>query len=64
MGEHNTSPVHLLHIFRTPFPKNTYGGLLLSLLDGISLLGKLTVPMQFSVLTKTRNNPQRHIVIQ
>ena len=23
------SPVNLLHIFRTPFPKNTYGGLLL-----------------------------------
>ena len=25
-----SSPVNLLHIFRTPFPKNTYGGLLLS----------------------------------
>ena len=23
------SPVNLMHIFRTPFPKNTYGGLLL-----------------------------------
>ena len=23
------SPVNLLHIFKTPFPKNTYGGLLL-----------------------------------
>ena len=24
------SPVNLLHVFRTPFPKNTYRGLLLS----------------------------------
>ena len=24
------SPVNLLHIFRTPFPKNTSGGLLLA----------------------------------
>ena len=28
---HGCSPVNLLHIFRTPFPKNTSGGLLLSL---------------------------------
>ena len=27
--QHGYSPVHLLHIFRTPFPKNTFGGLLL-----------------------------------
>ena len=27
---HGCSPVNLLHIFRTPCPKNTYGGLLLS----------------------------------
>ena len=26
---HGCSPVNLLHIFRTPFPKNTYGWLLL-----------------------------------
>ena len=26
---HERSPVNLLHIFRTPFPKNTSGGLLL-----------------------------------
>ena len=26
---HGCSPVNLLHIFRTPFPKNTSGGLLL-----------------------------------
>ena len=26
---HECSPVYLLHIFRTPFPKNTSGGLLL-----------------------------------
>ena len=28
--QHGCSPVNLLHIFRTPFPKNTSGGLLLS----------------------------------
>ena len=27
--QHGYSPVNLLHIFRTPFPKNTSGGLLL-----------------------------------
>ena len=27
--QHGCSPVNLLHIFRTPFPANTSGGLLL-----------------------------------
>ena len=27
---HGCSPVNLLHIFRTPFPKNASGGLLLT----------------------------------
>ena len=27
------SPLNLLHIFRTHFPKNTYGGLLLAIID-------------------------------
>ena len=27
--QHWCSPVNILHIFRTPFPKNTYGGLTL-----------------------------------
>ena len=27
--QHESSPVNLLHIFRTPFPKNTSGWLLL-----------------------------------
>ena len=27
--QHGCSPVNLLHIFRTPFPKNTPGALLL-----------------------------------
>ena len=27
---HGCSPANWLHIFRTPFPKNTYGGLLLT----------------------------------
>ena len=30
---HECSPVNLLHIFRTPFHKNTYGGLPLELND-------------------------------
>ena len=29
MLRHGCSPVNLLHIFRTPFRKNNYGGLLL-----------------------------------
>ena len=31
---HGFSPTNLLHIFRTPFPKNTYEGLLLSCESG------------------------------
>ena len=27
--QHGCSPVNLLHVFKTPFPENTYGGLLL-----------------------------------
>ena len=30
-SRHECSPVNLLHIFRTPFAENTYGGLLLTL---------------------------------
>ena len=30
---HGCSPVNLLHIFRTPFPKNTFGWLLLNVPD-------------------------------
>lgn len=30
---HSCSPVNLLHIFRAPSTKNTYGGLLLKVLD-------------------------------
>ena len=33
---HGCSPVDLLHIFRTPFYKNTYGGLLLLLIKHLS----------------------------
>ena len=32
---HGCSPVNLLHIFRTPFTKNTSGGLLLAILNSI-----------------------------
>ena len=35
---HGCSPVNELHIFRTPFPRNTYGGLLLYFLSCYSKL--------------------------
>ena len=31
--QHGCSPVNLLHIFRTPFPRNTFGWLLLKVLQ-------------------------------
>ena len=34
---HGCSPVNWLHIFRTPFPKNTYGGLLVPIIELYSL---------------------------
>ena len=43
---HGFSPVKLLHIFRTPFPTNTSGGLLLHLYEKITTsqenIGKIT----------------------
>ena len=33
--QHGCSPVHLLHIFRTPFPRNTCGWLLLIVHDDL-----------------------------
>ena len=38
------SPVSLLYIFRTPFPKNTYGGLLLEKID---LIGQCIFQQQW-----------------
>ena len=35
---HGFSPTNLLHIFRTPLPKNTYEGLRLELLRGRTFL--------------------------
>ena len=35
------SPIYLLHIFRTPFPKNTSGGLLLNVQNEISEILKM-----------------------
>ena len=40
---HGCSPVNLLHIFRTPFPKNTSGRPLLILLYSISVIVCLTL---------------------
>ena len=34
---HGCSPVNFLHIFRTPFPKNTSGGLLLTMFCNLNL---------------------------
>ena len=39
---HGCSPVNLLHIFRTRFPKNTSGGLLLKNLDSEKITKKIT----------------------
>ena len=44
------SPVNLLYIFRTPFPKNTSGGLLLSVVSTSTLLahtGLVVSPKQY-----------------
>ena len=40
---HGCSPVNLLHIFRTPFPRNTYGWLLLNSPLGAKLIISLEV---------------------
>ena len=37
---HGCSPVNLLHILRTPFPKNTSGGLFLYLIHSLAFLIK------------------------
>ena len=46
------SPVNLLHIFRTPFPKNTSGGLLLefSCDIGFITMNKLSIPNSLTIL--------------
>ena len=38
---HVCSPVNMLHIFRTPFPKNTTGGLLLIIIALLLVSAKL-----------------------
>ena len=38
---HGCSPINLLHIFSTPFPKNTFGGLLLNVIIRKWLVEKL-----------------------
>ena len=57
---HGCSPVNLLHIFRTPFPKNTSRGLLLELLSRLQYSGHFLILFRnlregivtwFSVLT-------------
>ena len=37
---HGCSPVNLLHIFRLPFPKNTFGWLLLEFVEKRLIVGK------------------------
>ena len=39
--QHGCSPVNLLHIFRTPFPRNTFGCLLLDFSCSNIFLGRL-----------------------
>ena len=47
---HGCSPVNLQHIFRTPFNKNTYGGLLLLLLIPFHTAGHFMPPENFRKL--------------
>ena len=57
---HGCSPVNLLHIFKTPFPRNNPGGLLL---NPLTVHLKNQAPWTFLnlslVLTKTREGFQR-----
>ena len=47
---HGYSPVHLLHIFRTPFPRNTSGWLLLQIIIYISKIENLRRQMSWKVI--------------
>ena len=38
---HGSSPVNLLHIFRTPFPKNTCGGIFLKIQSRLVIKQKI-----------------------
>ena len=53
---HGCSPVKLLHIFRTPFTRNTSGGLLLYLFDGNNFLKRTLLVIQ-SRQTKIMKKP-------
>ena len=62
---HGCSPVNLLHIFRTPFPRNTYGRLLLYLprIHNSFITNKLSLLLEalsncdnFTVITILYNN--------
>ena len=73
---HGCSPVNLLHIFRTSFPKNTYGGLFLNifrlLLWVIILSGETELPLffwndpfstqDFTILHWNLNSISAHII--
>ena len=53
---HECSSINLLHIFRTPFHKNTYGGLLLCLTGGFLINLYFSEEMFSKVLAKNSSS--------
>ena len=49
--QHGYSPVNLLHIFRTPFCKNAYGGLLLNEVEDTNLSSRNDLRFQVLICT-------------
>ena len=57
---HECSPVNLLHIFRTPFPKNTSGELLMLVNDEtVWELLQRTILKSFSIFKNLRTVPKK-----
>ena len=56
-------PVNLQHVFRTPFHKDTYGGLLLEGSFGLELLAELIVQRQKEIYIKLKNTFSRNVSI-
>ena len=57
---HGCSTVNVLHIFRTPFPQNSFGGIWILLLDLTTIMNELTLNHVIHIhasLHKKRNFP-------
>ena len=48
--KHRCFPVCLLHIFRTPFPKNNYGGVLLNICSYFIISSESQIRQQTGIL--------------